>query len=225
MSDNEMRTMDEGFGADGGAGDGADGAEGGEFAAPAERPGANRSTLLLGGLLLIGACAVYFLYIKGGPSSAEAAGDDAATASATISQFLSAGGENIKLMETMLRGTEKVVRQFQAYPSAAQVPLAELRTNPFRHEAPAATEAVTAAIGEEASRRQRAEEREAVLKAVQGLALQSILHGGDRSACMINNTLYGEGEAVGSFTIERISGDAVVVKSGSYRFELRMGRQ
>ena len=35
-------------------------------------------------------------------------------------------------MEQMLRNTEKVVQQFPTYPSVTQVPLDELKTNPFR---------------------------------------------------------------------------------------------
>jgi type II secretory pathway component PulC len=41
---------------------------------------------------------------------------------------------------------------------------------------------------------------------------------------MINNTLYSEGQQVESFTIEKITPDSVIVKNGSYRFELKMQR-
>ena len=39
---------------------------------------------------------------------------------------------------------------------------------------------------------------------------------------MINNAMYQEGQDVEGFTIEQIAPQAVVVRNGLYRFELRM---
>jgi len=39
---------------------------------------------------------------------------------------------------------------------------------------------------------------------------------------MINNTLYQEGQQIDSFIIEKIAPAGVIVKSGTYRFELKM---
>ena len=60
------------------------------------------------------------------------------------------------------------------------------------------------------------------LKAVQAMNLQSIIHSGSRKACMINNTLYMEGQQADQFIIEKITPSGVVVKVGVYRFELKM---
>jgi hypothetical protein len=62
------------------------------------------------------------------------------------------------------------------------------------------------------------------MKASTALQLQSIVHSGSRKACMINNTLYAEGQQVDQFTIEKIEASRVIVKSGAYRFELKMQR-
>src|SRR2546426_863445 len=61
-------------------------------------------------------------------------------------------------------------------------------------------------------------------KAVQTLQLQTVVIRANRKACMINNTMYQEGESVESFTIEKISPSAVIVRSGVYRFELKMAK-
>ena len=193
----------------------------GEFVlAEAPRPRNKAMTVLLGAVLA-GACVIYLMYFRAGPQMASAAGNQSERNSATISRFLEAGGENIKLMERMLRSTEKVVQQFRNYPSTTQVPLAGLKANPFRYEP---IKGADPAADEQLARKHRAEERAAVLKAVQELQLQSIMHGENRRACMINNTLYSEGQQVESFTIEKITPDSVIVKSGSYRFELKMQR-
>jgi hypothetical protein len=60
------------------------------------------------------------------------------------------------------------------------------------------------------------------LKAVQELQLQSIMFSDNRKACMINNSLYREGQQVGDFSIEKISPQSVVVEMNKLRFELKM---
>lgn len=195
--------------------------EGELILAEAPRPKNKAMTVLLG-VVLAGACAIYLTYFRNGPQAAAAATQDQNEMnSAAISRFLEAGGENIKLMERMLSSTERVVQQFRNYPSTTQVPLTDLKANPFRYAPPKGADP---AADEELARKHRAEERAAVLKAVQELQLQSIMHGQNRQACMINNTLYTEGQSVDNFVIEKITPDSVIVKNGSYRFELRMQR-
>ncbi len=175
----------------------------------------NRNLMVLLGVALVGAAVVWFMYFKKGPASAEAA--SAAQADQTISQFLSDGTRNIRQMEQMLRDTERVVEQFRSYPSMAQMPLSELRTNPFRFHDMSGQPADA-----DMARRKREEERAEALKAVQALSLQSIMHSGNHKACMINNQLFQEGQQVNEFTIDRISPDSVIVRTGAYRFELKM---
>ena len=174
----------------------------------------NRTSLVLFGILAIGGVGLYLMHLRTGPQSATAAPTD--TANKTINQFLSGGQSNIKLMETMLRSTEKVVQQFNQYPSVKQVPLGSLQTNPFR---------VTGGSSEDAddatNKRKLAEQRQVVLKSFQTLQLQSIM-AGTHKACMINNTMVEEGQQIGQVVIEKISSGSVVVKSGNYRFELKM---
>jgi len=194
----------------------------GEFVVATPPKPQNKTMTVLLGVVLAGACAIYLTYFRGGPQSAAAATNQQSEMnSAAISRFLEAGGENIKLMERMLSSTEKVVQQFRNYPSTTQVPLTDLKANPFRYAPPKGADP---AADEALARQRRAEERAAVLKAVQELQLQSIMHGESRRACMINNTLYAEGQQVGGFIIEKITPDSVIVKNGSYRFELKMQR-
>ena len=184
------------------------------------KPPTNKNALVLFGLILAGMAGTYLMYVRSGPAQATAAALEAEQAKQQISSFLDGGGANIKNMERMLRETEKVVEQFITYPSVTQIPLADLSTNPFRAKAPAAPGNPQAET-EAAQKRRLEAERQAVTRAVGDLRLQSII-AGTRKACMINNTLYTEGQAVESFTIEKISTDAVIVRSGIYRFELRM---
>jgi hypothetical protein len=196
--------------------------DGGAVLIEEKRP-LNRSTIVTFVVLVIGAGGVWFMYQRTGPKSAAASSKETVAAKQTINNFLSGGSENIKLMETMLRNTQKVVQQFINYPTLTQIPLSDLRTNPFR-----ASEEKSGgddgAQSEAAEKRKREEERLAALKAVQGLQLQSIMFADARRACMVNGAMYTEGQAVEGFTIEKINPASVVVKNGPYRFELRMQR-
>lgn len=194
--------------------------DGGEFVVPTERKSVNRGSLVLFGILVLGAAGVYLMHLRTGPSAAAAA-PEAAAAKKTIEGFLGGGGASIKAMEDMLRNTERVVRQFLDYPSMTQVPLSDLRINPFRAK-PALAPSESQTDAQEKKRRE--EERLAILKAVQNLSLQSIICSDQRKACMINNTLYREGQLVDGFNVERITPAAVVVKNGPYRFELKIQR-
>jgi len=121
-------------------------------------------------------------------------------------------------MEEMLHNTQKIVQQFLEYPSVPQVPLSSLNTNPFRF-AKAEPDGKSA---EDAAKKKKEEERAAALHASQSLVLQSIIHSGARKACMINNALYNEGQQVDQFMIEKINPNSIIVRSGAYRFELKM---
>jgi hypothetical protein len=187
-----------------------------------EKKPASRSALVFLAILVAAGGGMYFMYTKNGPASASAAATpEAAAASATINEFLS-GGAKMKLMKQTLQDTEKVVQEFRGYPAKTQVPLGDLKTNPFRLLPPASDTPVVA-DNDAAARRKREEERVEALQAVQTLQLQSVLSGSKR-ACMINNTLYTEGQEAEGFIVEQIAANTVVVRKGVYRFELRMTR-
>jgi len=186
-----------------------------EFVSTEEKKPATTQYVVLGSLLLIAPVVIYFMYNRNGPTpAAAAAANQPSEAQQTVKTFLDNGEDGMKLMRQMLQSTEKVVKNFLNH-QTPQVPLSDLKTNPFRVTKPAADDS------EAAGKKKHEEERQAMLKAVGNLNLQSIMSG-KRGACMINNTLYTEGQQVGQFTVEKISPGVVIVKSGQYRFELKM---
>jgi hypothetical protein len=184
----------------------------------------NRSSLVLFGLLVIGGGLVYLMYLKSAPSAASAATPEAEEAHKTITQFLDGGGKNIVAMQEMLQNTEKVVQEFLTYPSAQQVPLSDLKTNPFRYSDATPKGDPNAGASDAEAKRLQEQARRQVLAAIGEMQLQSIIHSGKHKACMINNTLYQEGQQIEQFTIEQINPGSVVVRNGPYRFELKMQR-
>jgi hypothetical protein len=214
-------------GAAGGGGDEQFGAGGDEavdsaFVVPGDKQPLSKGTLAMFLVIALAGAGTYYMYVKTGPQAAAAGVDP--KAQQVIRQFMSDRDKNLGAMQKMLKDTETVVKQFMSYPSVKQVPLSALTANPFRMTAAPADQPQTLNKDDEREKKQREEERVAVLKAVNALQLQSVMHSDARRSCMINNALYTEGQQVETFTIEKISPNAVVVRNGSYRFELRMQR-
>ena len=229
MDFTKQQTGNDDAGGDAGNGNGGDDLSsalaGGEteFVATEEKKSATQGLIFLAVLVLVGAGGTYLMYLRQGPSTAAAATPEAQKAAQTINTFLTSGPDGIKMMQSMLKDTEKVVKQFLEYPSVTQIPLANLQTNPFKFAA-AETPADTTTVNEKALARKREEEKLAATKAFESLKLQSIIYSGSRKACMINNTLYREGQQLEQFTIEKIEQARVLVKTGAYRFELKNKR-
>jgi hypothetical protein len=198
------------------------GGEGGgdesEFVATEKKP-LNRSAIMLFAILAIGGAGMYLMYRRTGPASAVAADSATVTAEAAISDFMKGGRSNVTLLHKLLDGTAKVIEQFKDYTNVAQIPLSELKANPFhfgpiKKEVPEDVEAN--------ARKKREELRLIVTKSAEKLQLQSVVIRGTKKACLINNTLYELGEAVDGFIVEKIEGKSVVVRKEDFRFELKM---
>ena len=228
MKDDFEQDQQEQDGGDGGGDDAPvdaildDGTGDTAFVVTQEKQPIGKGTVAMFVILALAGAGTYFMYLRTGPQSATAATDP--KAQQVITRYMTDREKNLAGMKKMLRDTETVVKQFLKYPSVQQVPLGDLTGNPFRI-APS-TEKTTASINLDAERekKKREEERLAVLRAVNNLQLQSVMSGGARSSCMINNALYTEGQQVEQFTVEKVSPNSVIVRYGSYRFELRMQR-
>src|SRR4051794_27375566 len=86
---------------------------------PPRKPQGSRNMMILGGLGVVLAGVVYFMYFRSGPQSAGAAEGPAGAAAATsaagansVKTFLADGEGHVKLMQQMLQNTEKVVQRF-----------------------------------------------------------------------------------------------------------------
>jgi hypothetical protein len=188
-----------------------------EFAGDADLGGGAKNpktkVYLLVGLGVLALGVIWFTFFRGSPPAAQAA--IPADGGTDIKQFLDSG--NINLMKQTLKDTEKVVQQFRTYPGQTQVPLSSLHSNPFR-ELPPKGEQSARNYGDDDEGRDHSK----IVTAVADLHLQSIVRGGKYHACMINNTLYQEGQQVGMFTVQQVGAATVVLECGKYRFELKM---
>jgi hypothetical protein len=227
FDDDEIEQDDQ----DGAAGDGGGGGEeaydgtadeagvDSAFVVAGDKQPLSKGTVAMFVILALAGAGTYGMYVKSGTQTATAAPDP--KAQAVIKEFMTQRDKNAQAMKKMLTDTDAVVRQFMNY-RVEQIPLSGLVANPFR-TAPA-NPGEPSRADEEAAKKKREEERVAILKAVNGLQLQSVMHSENRKSCMINNALYTEGQQVDAFLIEKIAPNCVIVRNGQYRFELRMQR-
>jgi hypothetical protein len=187
-----------------------------------EKKPINRSAVTLFVIVAIGTAATYFMHLRAGPQSAAGADPTMVLAETAITDFMKGGKTNIVELNAMLDGTAKEVEQFRDYTNVAQVPLGELKVNPFQSSALKPLQPVEDSA--ETARKKKEEEHAAVVKAVQALQLQTIVIRTNRKACIISNTMVQEGDSLGDFKIDKITPSAVVVRNGAYKFELRMGK-
>jgi hypothetical protein len=190
-----------------------------EFVATGEKKRMNQTAMMLFAILAIGGAGIFMMYKRVNPKAARAADPVAVQAQATISEFMQKGNANVTLLRRLLDGTAQIIEQFK-HAHVVQVPLSELKSNPFQFTAPKPPAA--ADDGSEAARKRKEQEKLAIQGEVRSLQLQSLIVRGNRKACMINNTMYQEGEAVDDFTIESISSEGVVVKKDNCRFRIQI---
>ena len=171
-------------------------------------PEKSRSWIGLAGIGVIVVGVAAFLHFRNGPAAAAA--DE--VAQQTVSTFLSTGKKSMSTLKEMLDKTARTVDQMNA-PAAEPAKLAK---NPFFKPEPAAAPITAAPAVDEA--------RGQALQRASQLKLQSILVSGSRAGCMIDNRYREVGDAVGTFTVERIAAGGVIVRDGAFRFELKVSR-
>ena len=215
-----------GIGGDAGGdgGDGSDlsgvlgGGEGGGFVSEEKKP-LNTGTLVMAGFLLACGAGTYFMYNRSAKAGTQANAETSA-AQQTITQFLSDDKENVNKMKELLDNTGNAVEQFKASPGKKQVPLDDLRTNPFRVAEDGGPAQPDEDVDALTAKKRADAARAAALKAAQQLKLTFVMSGGKQKSCMINNVVYREGETIGEFTVEQINTDSVVVRAADQKFKI-----
>jgi hypothetical protein len=178
---------------------------------------AGRGSWIMGGVLFAtGTIIITF----GNSATAVVAPADLAqknSAGRVISSFLHGEQDDVANISRTLDETDELLNKCTAPAAPMQVPLGQIRNDPFCFNSGAARGREDAGTMENNDG-----DRVALLQALGKIQLQSICGSGDQLACMIDNHLYHEGEQVQCFTVERIGQTSVVIRSGGYRFELKI---
>jgi hypothetical protein len=133
----------------------------------------------------------------------------------------SSGGEQ-KEAYTVVR-VEQLVKEFDTYVQSRQVPLADLRVNPFQVAMEARQQQVQEKEGAKATAADTEEARKEKLRAAAaGLKVGSILVSGQSSLAVINGNVCRAGDEVEGFRVDVIEANCVGLSAQGMSFELKL---
>jgi hypothetical protein len=188
---------------------------------------ASRTTIAFIGLAAVAAGGLWFMRQRTvGP--AEAAADPLVpTAQDSVRQFLDGGQAEIDEMEALVNDTAAIRDRFASLGLRLQVPLDQLKTNPFfvPDEEPEVDE-----DNEEFERERLAQEsfrarqeREQAIRAAAGRLRVETVFLGKRPTCIINGTICRVGTELEGFTVTAIADAGVTVTKDGLQFTLTNG--
>lgn len=201
----------------------------GDFIIPTAKKKVSGGLIAFLGIALVAGGGLWWMNQRtGGPNPAEAADPGVSAARESIQQFLAGGTGSVAEMKTLLADSRQITDKFETYSENRQVPLEDLKTNPFFTETDE-EEVVTDDVPavdlsrqqlEERARRERAEQDRLMLAASK-LQVQTIFYGKSPTA-LVDGKICQVGQQLGEFTVSAIRPDAVEVKSGKYTFEVKL---
>lgn len=168
------------------------------------------SNLVMGGLIAVSGAGLYVMHVH---TRAELASTVKPTTVESI------GPQTIIAFQKTIAETRKLVDAVQKPSDVINASHTEIG-DPFTYVRQRPPEPVTVSAKVEAV----SVDQTALKAEASKLNLQSILCG-RRNYCLVNNELFTEGQTIGKFVIERITSDAVHVRSGDFTFELHMNRR
>ncbi|MBL7134336.1 MAG: hypothetical protein ISS78_09595 [Phycisphaerae bacterium] len=224
MSDQELETRGsaDGFGAgpqaqpDAGA---SDTTRAGPSLSGGSWSGPTRANLALIALSLASLGCIYFLSPRDGPQTASG---DQKLAELRVDNALS----NLARPNAANRKALEVVDTFYYQAKHRQIPLKDLKSNPFIFKAPERPKPTTQPVPKESpaapkkTEKAPAEEMEEVRK----LVLQSVLTGSREPVAMISNNLLTEGQKICGWTLTRIKPRSVTLTWQDKTYVLRMSQ-
>lgn len=196
--------------------------------------GDKKKTIVLVALAVVGAGVVGYQFLGGGPKEAAAVTPAGGAAPIASPQDVEAilkgfdGADNQGAKDLTVARVEELVKKFDGYVAERQVPLKDLRANPFSVEldpkAPA--EAGQPRTQAEAQARDPAAEARAkaqrIREAASRLVLGSILVAGRSRLAMINGNPYRVGDVVEGFQVGAIEPDRVCLSCEGETVDVRL---
>lgn len=197
--------------------------------------GDKKKVVVLVALAVVGASVVGYQFLGGGgPKEAAAVTTVGGAAPVANPQDVEAilkgfdGADNQGAKDLTVARVEELVRKFDGYVAERQVPLKDLRANPFSVELESKTpaEAVQPKAQAEAQAPDPAAEARAkaqrIREAASRLVLGSILVAGSSRLAMINGNLCRVGDAVEGFQVEAVEPDRVRLSSEGETVDVRL---
>ncbi|MDD4889698.1 MAG: general secretion pathway protein GspB [Phycisphaerae bacterium] len=201
------------------------------------RASLSRANLTLFGLFVIGIAIVAFMSLKKGPQTVSASDKQASKKVDTaIDKFLQAQRQSPRAepgkatpangraeADKLISDTRHLVEMFFNFTSKKQVPLENLRTNPFRFEDSETKQGVKTTAAQQADDAAKKKRLDKAKADFAKLRLQTILTGPAGRQAMINTSVLKVGDTIDGFTIEDIQPRSVRLSFEGTEFKLEMG--
>lgn len=191
-------------------------------------PRRNQSAMLLGGVLLVAVATLWLMRTGGAAALDQSIGDVELKIESALAQVTTEDGSLVSATDraVLAADTDKVIARFTDNPAQQQVPLDQLRANPFvgrnRNQNAQVTEPV--AVTPIDPDVQRLAQRQRVLKdEASRLTLQTVMNGRQPMA-VVSGDIVRVGDQLGSFTVTRIQPMAVTLTADDHEFYLMMER-
>lgn len=190
-----------------------------ELPGQTNRSKVNKATLAMIGLFVAGAAVVGILSMRSGPAPATA--NDQAAEEQVNSFIARTEGQNEQLKD--FKDTKEVVDRFYNYASSHQVPVDDLKANPFVFGDPKKPRGGTVPSPKpNDDMRLAASQRRKLHSEFDKLNLQSIMMSPRGGTAIINNNFVAEGHKVGSFTVTKVHAHSVELSAHGVVFTLRV---
>lgn len=190
----------------------------------------SQSTLVLVAVAVVAAGSLYLMRLTQGDL---AAGGAATEASIKIEEALAKLTQPKTLapddplrkqsLRALFQDTDSIIAMFATDLSAHQVPLEQLKKNPFQIAAAPAEAGVLAA---DTTDRDRAKRLAELREKLETLSLNSIMISGNgptsRKVAIINGEFYQPGQTVGGFTITSMDPLAIQLEAAGHSFQLTL---
>ncbi|MCG3181603.1 MAG: hypothetical protein BIFFINMI_04001 [Phycisphaerae bacterium] len=198
-----------------------------------------RANIFFFGIFLIGVGLVAFMSLRGGPDKSSAAQEKKQQeVDSAIKKFLARqeaiqqsssdkpaadASKKSRSPEALMKDTQGLVDMFYNFTAKNQVPLEDLRANPFEFKLEDSEAAAEAARKQkEADEAAHKKKAELAAKDLQKLTLQSILSGPSGYQAMINSTIVRPGSVIEGFTVDDIQPRWVSLSRDGAKFRLEM---
>lgn len=186
------------------------GGESDDFVMVEEKKPMNTSVVALILIAAVGGALVYFMYLRG-RFNADTQTPQQKQMTEAVSDFMANSDSSINQMDQELAKTEKAVAAFQQSNDAGQVPLNQLRLNPFEIEQPRSAAGTVAPL----PRNTAPDPADVVRNAAGKVKVQMILYSTAGSSANIGNRLVKTGDRVEidqvQFTVKTITQTSVVL--------------
>jgi hypothetical protein len=189
------------------------GAHQGYLTVTAQDKNARRSTILLGGVFILGLVCLLFMIKKSSPQTAAASSGQTGMEEAQIESAIT---QLVGVRSEMFGRMGEIVKKFYEFSDVQQVKVDELVKNPFIFEI------FLGSLREKSDAEKRYFDNIELMRKTKGMRLMSIVATESGKCCIIDDKRLYEGDSIGDFNVRQIGDSTVSLESNGVEIVLKL---